>query len=605
VAPGCFATAPSCGCAGEGATSNTSVSATAVQHTTVNQLINTIESSTIKVSFAYTEDTSLSTWQKQLNTITVLDKITNKTKSFSFSYGKFSGDPRLRLDQIQEIGFDGTTKPPYKFYYETGNLPAKGAMSKDFHGYYNGKNNTSLVPYSLAAYYSIAPSYRSRLADRREDLAFLKTGTLQKIEYPTGGSTEFDYEANAVPATTNGNPRYTTKYASLHASSTYTTSGSYRVFSTEFELTKDLETSGTPVGYVGSSNICGFDPLEPSIDCSQFNIYPKLSDGRLGAALFSPYKVIGAEGSVVLPKGTYMLELKVETSKLIANPTALISVNLSWEEQEPINTATRYTGGLRVQSVIDKDADGSLAKQTDYSYKGLVGYSLNINNTVKGYGESSVFSSDNIGVHPAVIKSGYFYTEVTIDKIGDHDQTLRTVEKYTDAYRNKSHEPQLQQQLMYAGDQKVREVFYTYDNTAIKTLEFYTLSDKVLCFTPENTHNTALGYTNPDFNRYYHRKNVLIKKTDVDYFGAANEPLSVSINQYKYAYNNDMQVIKEELDGRLYAENEQAITNQTFEVQTNGKYTEIAYTYPADHQTENTTIAMSCICNLKSLMEKQ
>ncbi|PKV49570.1 YD repeat-containing protein [Aquimarina sp. MAR_2010_214] len=590
VAPGCVETSPQCGCSGTGIISKTSVSSTAVRYTSVNQLISTIESSNIKVSFNYTEDATLSNWKKQLNSIIVLDKIANKTKSYTFTYSKFPGDSRLRLDQIQEIGFDHLTKPAYKFYYEAGSLPALGSMSKDFHGYYNGKSNTSLVPYSVAAYRTITPTYRARLADRREDLSYLKIGTLRKIEYPTGGSTTFTYEANAVPSTTNDNPVYVTKYASALASSAYTISGDYRVFKGEFKVRKDLESSGTPVTYTGSSDICNFDPLEPSIDCSQFNIYPKHSDGSLGTPVFSPFKVIGVNGSIILPKGDYVLELKVEEAKLVANPTALISVNLSWDEQEITAKSTHYVGGLRVKSVIDKDINDAITKQTQYSYKGLTGHSLNVNNTTKGYGESTVFSSDNIGINPALIKSGYFYDQVTIDQIGTDDR-IRTIEYYSEAFRNKSYASQLVKQELYKENNKVRDIVYTHDNTITKTLQFWTLSDKVLCFTPAGTDNTVLGYTNPNSTNYYHRRDVLSKKTQIDYHSKPGEPFNASVTQYKYEYNDNVQVIKEELDGRLYAESEQAIVDNNYSIVPDGRHVEIRYTYPKDHQSENTTIA--------------
>ena len=118
-----------------------------------------------------------------------------------FTYGKFNGDRRLRLERIQEIGFDGSSKPPYEFYYESGNLPKKGSKAKDYAGYYNGKNNNqTLVPFSIQAVNTLNNTNRQKLADRTEDISFLKIGVLNEIKYPTGGSTKFSYEANNAPA---------------------------------------------------------------------------------------------------------------------------------------------------------------------------------------------------------------------------------------------------------------------------------------------------------------------------------------------------------------------------------------------------------------------
>ncbi|MBG6133766.1 YD repeat-containing protein [Aquimarina sp. EL_43] len=592
IAPGCIEFTPACGCSGQGTSNNTSVSTTTIGYSTRNQLISTIESTTIKVTFNYEQDATLSTWQKKLNSITILDKIANKTKSYTFTYGKFSGDSRLRLDQIQEVGFDGSTKPPYKFYYQGGNLPSKGSMAKDYHGYYNGKNNSTLVPYSLNAYNNIASNYRSSLADRREDFNFLKRGVLNKVEYPTGGSTTFTYEANAVPSTTNNDPRYVPNGVSIHGSGDYFTSGGYRVFRTPFSLIDDLQGNlGTPVTYGSSSTICSNDPNNPNIDCSRFNIYPKQSDGSLGTPKFSPFKVIGAEGSINLLKGDYVLELQVKESELIANPTALISVNLSWSEKETSSTqTTRYAGGLRVKSIVDKDTNDNVTGETQYAYDGLTGYSLNINNTIKSYGERTAFSAENIALNPALIKSGYFYEQVTINKIGTNE-LIKTIEKYTDVFKNKSYESQLLEQELYNKNDKVKKIIYAYDNAIIKTTQFWTLSDKTLCFTPLGSSKPSLGYTNPNSTNYYHRKNVLSQKTEVDYLYKTGEPFKASVARYKYEYNNDILVTKQELEGRLHAESEQAILDNNYSTVPDGKHVEIRYTYPVDHQSENTTIA--------------
>lgn len=588
VTPGCIDFNPACGCSGLGTGNNTSVSTTTIGYSTRNQLVSTIESATIKVTFNYEQDTTLSTWQKKLSSITILDKIANKTKSYTFTYGKFSGDARLRLDQIQEIGFDGSTKPPHKFYYQDGNLPLKGSMAKDYHGYYNGKSNNTLVPYSIGAFNTIATSYRSSLANRREDFNFLKRGVLNKVEYPTGGSTEFTYEPNAVASTSTGNPILVSRGEQIHGSGEYFISGAYRVFRVPFTISKDVKTA---ISYNGTSTICNFDPDFPSIDCSRFNIYPKQSDGSLGTPLFTPFKVIGTEGSINLDKADYVLELQVEDSKLVANPTARISVYLSWKEKETSSTEnTRYAGGLRVKSVIDKNTNGGITGQTQYTYDGLVGYGLDVSNTAGSYGERKTFSSENIALNPALIKSGYFYEQVTINKIGTNE-SIKTIEKYTEAFQNKSYKPQLLEQELYSRDDKVKKTIYTYDNDIVKTTQFWTLSDKTLCFTPLGSSKPSLGYTTPNSTNYYHRRNVLSQKTEVDYHHKTGEPFNASITRYKYEYNDDIQVTKEELNGRLYAESEQAILDDNYSIVPDGRHVEIQYTYPVDHQSENTTIA--------------
>ena len=136
----------------------------------------------------------------------------NRIKGFRFSQDYFSSGTnsadlyakRLRLNQVAE--FDGTNSlPPYKFSYKSTvegvsvNLPDKDSFNQDYWGYFNGKNNIGpyLVP-KLRDFYGY-PSYQAdtlNFADRSVDARFAKVGTLNEIDYPTGGVTKFVYESN-------------------------------------------------------------------------------------------------------------------------------------------------------------------------------------------------------------------------------------------------------------------------------------------------------------------------------------------------------------------------------------------------------------------------
>lgn len=94
-------------------------------------------------------------------------------KSINFSYGYFGtgSDPnllQLKLDQIEVLGNSGVEKSVHKFSYNsTQNLPSK--IEQDI--VFSGLNMTG---------YNVS-----------------KAGLLEKIEYPTGGFTSFDYEVLA------------------------------------------------------------------------------------------------------------------------------------------------------------------------------------------------------------------------------------------------------------------------------------------------------------------------------------------------------------------------------------------------------------------------
>jgi hypothetical protein len=88
----------------------------------------------------------------------------------------------------------------YKFEYFPGGLPAKTSFSRDHWGYYNASGASSLIPSFTPQSTASTPTKRAELAamgEERNARATPRTeGTLQKIYYPTGGSTEFTFESN-------------------------------------------------------------------------------------------------------------------------------------------------------------------------------------------------------------------------------------------------------------------------------------------------------------------------------------------------------------------------------------------------------------------------
>lgn len=591
--PDNFGTA--CGCEGEGTGSSTFFATTSSNNSPQNQLIQVIESPSVKVTFNYIDDQTLSTWKKKLVSIVILDKLRSKTKSFSFTYGKFSGDPRLKLDEIKEVGYDGKSKAPHKFFYDGNQLPLMGSMSKDYAGFNNGKTNATLVPFSTTAYNTLNSVDRAKLANRNEDVNFLKIGTLNKIIFPTGGSTNFQYEANSELGGT-GNFTYSNRNSSISTNSPSYISGSYTVFRESFTI-KDavLGTLGTKVEYTSYSNICGYDPDYPSIDCSKFNIYSGSGSMVMySSAIFNPYGMVGTSGSRNLQPGNYVIEMKVLTSSLTGNSNAFEIINLKWLETDPVDGRTKYTGGLRVKSVVDKDFNGTVTKVKNYRYKGLRGAGFDINSYIKSYGEKKVFSSENLNANPSFSKGGHFYDEVTIEEIGAGD-TLRTVENYQETFRNKSYEPVMVRQDLFLGAKKIKIMVFEYDNTVENVQQFWTLGDKDFCYTYSNFSYVyqLLGYNNPDSQNYYFRKSELKKIIELD-LGDVSTGSSYITKIIRRQYNQNSQLKKEEVDGRYTASSEAEITSQNFSAYPQGQYFITDFTYPNDYGNNS---ALSLLTN--------
>ena len=115
-----------------------------------------------------------------------------------------SGNKRLKLDSLRILDKNSHVIQRYKFDYNTTlQLPAYSSKSKDYWGYYNHQYNDMLVPrmsihfvgdnYSSSTYVNIGSG---NIVGRDPDPNFNQAYILNRITYPTGGYTTFEYETN-------------------------------------------------------------------------------------------------------------------------------------------------------------------------------------------------------------------------------------------------------------------------------------------------------------------------------------------------------------------------------------------------------------------------
>lgn len=135
-------------------------------------------------------------------------------KKFMFTYDIFEDNTqatkteakRLKLTQVEEKSCDNTLSvPAYKFTYDgpTVNskqfLPYRNSKAVDHWGFYNGaenNNNQQVNVPATSVQSDWGPTYTYGSANRETNETYLKYGSLKKIDYPTGGNTQFTYEAN-------------------------------------------------------------------------------------------------------------------------------------------------------------------------------------------------------------------------------------------------------------------------------------------------------------------------------------------------------------------------------------------------------------------------
>ena len=130
-------------------------------------------------------------------------------KSFNLSHDYFkdpnnpSIDTKLKLLSLQEVTCNISnvkSKPPYNFHYDGTALPDAQSRAIDHWGYYNGAhgNSTFNIPStSVPLPQSLGGGYLTKgYSNRNPNEAYMKKGSLTKINFPTGGFTEYTYEAH-------------------------------------------------------------------------------------------------------------------------------------------------------------------------------------------------------------------------------------------------------------------------------------------------------------------------------------------------------------------------------------------------------------------------
>lgn len=116
--------------------------------------------------------------------------------SYNSSKNISSRDKSLKLTQV----INNTLNVKHIFEYEGTTLPSRGTTKKDYWGYINA-NTGNLSPPTLITRRSIDfanqnISYTVGNGDRSANENLMKSGILQKITYPEGGYSVFEYETN-------------------------------------------------------------------------------------------------------------------------------------------------------------------------------------------------------------------------------------------------------------------------------------------------------------------------------------------------------------------------------------------------------------------------
>ncbi|MDJ1470204.1 hypothetical protein [Xanthocytophaga flava] len=291
-------------------------------------------------------------------------------------------------------------KNPYRFsYYEWGSLPAKTSFARDHWGFCNGRwENNSLIPSVRTPIGN--PSiceYTIGLMGNQRNVRpdFIKVFSLQKITYPTGGSTEFNYEGNKVDLNESKKKDHTV-YSRLAPSVEeipvplfYSANDRGSVIRKTLDLTDMYVGPGNSI--VQTTLKAAFRAIKP---CNQatvdtriyFALYHmdgrRISEVNLGEAICSGpnqdqciYCPSGSNGSYVPPVISYQNTYNLWPGKYIWEAYIPDSTS-DFNDISAIYTYTAtsletYGGGQRVSSTIDYDGlnkDKKTVKKYQYTH---------------------------------------------------------------------------------------------------------------------------------------------------------------------------------------------------------------------------------------------
>jgi len=358
--------------------------------TIMGKRIESIEFANGKIKFIKSTSTRLDMLNDySLQSIEVYDGNNVLIKKFNLTYSYFESNTgllvnssgngyneyakkRLRLDQIQDVTVTGSI-PPYTFEYIPGELASVFSNDQDHWGYYNGKLNNSLIPLDQLV------GWGSGSVNRSVDFNFAQIGTLKKIIYPTGGSTEFEYESNYASVTESEYNTYFYPYGPT--SSQYLQTYSARVDDNAHTATfyvdpKTVHTDANnnffyqvyladPVNCSGGDRDC-IGALEVTIDCLDCG-----SPGVVGSSnsLTSGDFVNGVSSGYIwlVPGRTYLLQ-KSGPGPAIQGVIAIVT---GIKEIIPTGSDNRVNievGGLRVKKITDNASSNSNLITTHYLY---------------------------------------------------------------------------------------------------------------------------------------------------------------------------------------------------------------------------------------------
>lgn len=356
----------------------------------VEDLARSYENSTLNIAFiqsknARIEFNSSNTKRRDLkdgyslDTILVFDHTMKKRKEWRLKYDYListfdcnqydtTDNKWMLLSEFQEVDVESGVPLVYKYTYNTSSIPfCKESSAQDFWGFHNGKyTNQNLIPTGFLEHELITTPKPFFGANRFVDTLHTKFGILERVDYPTGGYAEYDFENNMASDTVLP---IVTKEVSVSIDGEDTITTNY--YSVEFTINNprdlfmnDRSENGGALMHVVSGGF-GCDLTGGSDNCANIRIVGIDNSAHIPIWGTQPNNTF--DEKFYLPNGTYKIEATFDQS-----PANYQSFYILAKWHVPDSTTpvyNRYIGGLRIKEMRLSDSSAQAPLTTRYYYK--------------------------------------------------------------------------------------------------------------------------------------------------------------------------------------------------------------------------------------------
>ena len=331
-----------------------------------SRILTSINSPVENIDFYTMDDRKDMLSAKRITGFLVKDYNGSTLKKVSFIQSYFGNsattspeDCRLKLDQIVEFSDDSALAKTYAFAYESPALvPSIKSLSQDYWGYFNGKSNSSLLPYMDPRIHGFYIANQAvAYGNRDPDVGFARIGCLNRITYPTGGTTAFLYEGNDY-SSVSGLPVDEEKQTQKQAISTATRTSTVNIptKNTSFTIGSSQVVLVTTQG-----SYSGAPPVDngPSIYINRIN-----ANGTRTSML---------SRNMINSKLSSTLWLEVGNYEIIASVDGVVQTatgSISYYSVDG-RIYTKAAGGFRIKQILNTDPVTSKTTVKQYEYRSV------------------------------------------------------------------------------------------------------------------------------------------------------------------------------------------------------------------------------------------